>query len=560
MLVAQTAPNWTEQFPQSSPAPRVYQSMAYDSAHGQTVMFGGQDFTGATTYTDTWVWDGSNWTQKFPQNSPPAQSAHAMVYDSAHGQAVMFSLNDTWLWDGTSWTPVPPIGPSGRYGHAMAYDSAHSQVVLFGGADANFTSVPTLLGDTWVWDGQAWTQKFPQNSPPARYQHAMAYDSAHGEVVLFGGLYGNLLNDSLSDTWLWDGNNWTQQSPQTSPPALSGHAMVYDSNQAQVVLYGGLGQGNPNETWLWDGSNWTAAPPEGNPPSGRSAQTMAYDSAHDQVVMFGGYGMGSLAVLGDIWTYGVGAAQVAGPSIGSVLSASDYGYGRNANAAPGSWIEIYGYNLASDTRSWTGADFNGNTAPTLLDKVSVMIAGQAAFIDYISPNQVNALLPSNIATGELQLTITNGGLTGAPVDVTINAMLPGLLAPLDFLIGHNQYVVAQLLDGTFVLPTGTIAGITSRPAKPGESIVIYGIGFGAVTANIPAGQIASGQTQLVLPFQISFGQAPAQVLYSGLAPSLVGVYQFNVVVPAVPDSDLVPLTFSLGGVAGSQTLFTAVHQ
>jgi uncharacterized protein (TIGR03437 family) len=193
----------------------------------------------------------------------------------------------------------------------------------------------------------------------------------------------------------------------------------------------------------------------------------------------------------------------------------------------------------------------------------VSIGGQAAFVDYISPNQVNAQLPSNIATGDvLQLTLTNGTTTSAPVNLTVNATEPGLLAPASFKVGANQYVVAQLPDGTYVLPTGAIAGINSRPAQPGETIVIYGVGFGSVTPNIPAGQIVTESNQLSASFEISFGQTPAPLplLYFGLAPNLVGVYQFNVVVPAVANNDLVPLTFSLGGVPGTQTLFTAVQQ
>jgi uncharacterized protein (TIGR03437 family) len=557
VLVAQTAPSWTQQFPPTSPAPRAYQSMAFDSAHGQVVMFGGQDFTGNVGYTDTWVWDGSNWTQKFPQHNPPAQSAHAMAYDSAHGQAVMFSLNDTWLWDGSQWTPFPPTGPSGRYGHAMAYDSAHSQVVLFGGADANNNPVPTVLGDTWIWDGANWTQKFPQTSPPPRFQHAMAYDSVRGKVVLYGGMSSNSFSDVLGDTWVWDGTNWTQESPQTSPPAVAEHAMAFDSNQGQVVLFGGIGEGPPGATWLWDGSNWTQAPPLANAPPQRSAQTMAYDSVHDQVVMFGGIGSGTVPTLGDIWTYGVGATQIVGPSINGIEGAS--GFGQLRTVAPGSWIEIYGSNLAPDTRGWAGA-FNGNTAPTSLDKVSVTIGGQAAFVDYISPFQVNVLLPSKIANGELQLTVTNDGVTSAPVDLTINTTSPGLLALSNFFVAGHQYLVAQHLDGTYVLPTGAISGIKSRPAKPGETIVIYGIGFGAVTPATPVGQVASGDSQLVLPIEFQFGETPAVSSYSGLSPDSVGLYQFNLTVPAVPDNDLVPFTFKLGETLGTQTLVTTVHQ
>jgi uncharacterized protein (TIGR03437 family) len=183
-------------------------------------------------------------------------------------------------------------------------------------------------------------------------------------------------------------------------------------------------------------------------------------------------------------------------------------------------------------------------------------------VDYISAAQVNAQLPSNISTGvALPLTVTTANVTSAPIGVTVNTTEPGLLAPASFKIGAHRYVWALLPDGNYVLPAGAIAGVDSRPARPGEAIVMYGIGFGSVVPDTPAGQIAPATRQLSAPLQILFGQTPAQQLpYAGLAPAWVGLYQFNVVVPPVPDSDLVPLTFSLGGVAGTQTLVTAVRQ
>jgi uncharacterized protein (TIGR03437 family) len=173
---------------------------------------------------------------------------------------------------------------------------------------------------------------------------------------------------------------------------------------------------------------------------------------------------------------------------------------------------------------------------------------------------VNAQLPSNIGTGSLQLAVTSGGITSAPVNVTVNATQPGLLAPPSFKIGADQYVVAQFGDGTYVLPAGSIAGVNSRPAQPGETIVIYGIGFGPVVPTTPAGQIAAGTNQLSASLQVLFGQTPAQVSSAGLTQGSVGLYQFNVVVPAVPDSNRVPITFNLAGGAATQTLYTAVHQ
>jgi uncharacterized protein (TIGR03437 family) len=142
----------------------------------------------------------------------------------------------------------------------------------------------------------------------------------------------------------------------------------------------------------------------------------------------------------------------------------------------------------------------------------------------------------------------------------VNTTEAGLLAPSSFKVGANQYVVAQHLDGTYVLPTGAIAGVTSSLAQPGETIVIYGVGFGSVIPNIPAGQIVTEDNQLSASLQILFGKKSAKLSYFGLAPSEVGVYQFDIAVPAVASSDPVPLTFNLSGVASAQTLFTAVQQ
>jgi uncharacterized protein (TIGR03437 family) len=241
-----------------------------------------------------------------------------------------------------------------------------------------------------------------------------------------------------------------------------------------------------------------------------------------------------------------------------VVSAS--AFGGFSSAAPGSWVEIYGSNLAPSTAGWTGADFVGDNAPTMLNGVSVSIAGQAAFVDYVSATQVNAQLPGNIATGPQPLTVTNANGTSTAVNLTVNATEPGLLAPPSFKVGANQYVVAQHADGTYVLPVGAISGVASSPAKPGETIVIYGVGFGSVTPSISPGEIATETNRLSATFDVLFGKTPAELAYYGLAPNFVGLYQFNVTVPAVANEDLEPLTFSLGGVAGTQTLFTAVQE
>ncbi len=218
--------------------------MAYDSARGRVVLFGGVDSTNSRP-ADTWEWDGDTWIQRTPAASPPARVSHAMAYDSARGRVVLFGgvdatnsrLADTWEWDGDTWVQrTPATSPPARYNHAMAYDSARGRVVLFGAG--YFAGSWHYLGDTWEWDGNTWVQRTPAKSPSARMSASMVYDSARGRAVLFGGR-GRSGDQLFADTWEWDGNTWVQRTPATSPPEHESFAMAYDSGRGLVVLFGG---------------------------------------------------------------------------------------------------------------------------------------------------------------------------------------------------------------------------------------------------------------------------------------------------------------------------------
>jgi uncharacterized protein (TIGR03437 family) len=241
-----------------------------------------------------------------------------------------------------------------------------------------------------------------------------------------------------------------------------------------------------------------------------------------------------------------------------VISASAYG-GFSA-LAPGTWMEIYGTNLANVTsQTWGSADFKGNAAPTALGGTTVTIGGQPAFIDYVSPTQVNAQVPSNISPGSQPVVVTTPGGTSTAYPITVNVTEPGLLAPSVFNLKAGQYIAALFPDGvTFVLPPGSIPGVASARAKPGDTIVFYGVGFGTVTPDSPAGQIVTQSNTLNRDFQASFAGTPATVSFSGLTGGYLGLYQFNVVVPNVAAGDAVPLTFSLGGTAGTQKLLISI--
>lgn len=241
-----------------------------------------------------------------------------------------------------------------------------------------------------------------------------------------------------------------------------------------------------------------------------------------------------------------------------VVSASSFG--QFGSVAPGSWIEIYGANLAADSRTWNANDFKGIDAPTSLDGTSVTIGGQPAYVEFIGSQQVNVQVPTDIATGPQEMVVYTGAGQSLPYSVAVEPLQPGLYAPASSNIGGLQYVWAQLPDGSIVLPSGAASSAPSRPAKVGEVMVMYGVGFGPVTPAIPAGQIVQQPNTLAENFHIEFGGVPATaVQYDGLAPGAVGLYQFNVVVPNVGAGNAIPLTFTIANYPGQQTLYTAVQ-
>ncbi len=261
--------------------------------------------------------------------------------------------------------------------------------------------------------------------------------------------------------------------------------------------------------------------------------------------------------------------NTAQPVITFIDSAS--GYGGYPYFASGTWLEIKGTNLAdpADPRlsstspgQWTANDFNGANAPTVLDGVSVSIAGKPAYVWYLSPGQLNVQAPEDAATGNVSITVTNCKATSSSFTFARQALAPGFLAPSNYTANGTPYMVATFnSDGAYVLNTSTGAsfGLTSRPAKPGDLIIAYGIGFGDVTPAILPGVIVGGANTLVNPVTISFGSTPAGTLvYQGLAGNFVGLYEFYITVPNLANGDY-QINVKQNGVAVPQTMYLTVH-
>lgn len=290
----------------SAPSHRFSHAMVYDTSRQALVLFGGDRSTRLDETLEKHP--GFGWNLRFPNTAPDRRSLHAMAYDSDRQRVILFGgdagdrRKDTWeysaAYGNAFWSRVDTrIEPNDRKAHAMAYDAARKNVVLFGG---NVTG-NNDSSETWVYTSAGWVLKSPSQAPAARHFHAMAFDGKRGELVLFGGT--DRKGTVFQDTWVWNGNTWARRFPTQSPPPLLRHAMAYDSARGKVILFGGTNLREFfNHAWEWDGNDWTpVTPASGALPDARSDCAMAYNAASQKMVVTGGRNFNNPNGLSDSW-------------------------------------------------------------------------------------------------------------------------------------------------------------------------------------------------------------------------------------------------------------------
>ena len=189
--------------------------------------------------------------------------------------------------------------------------------------------------------------------------------------------------------------------------------------------------------------------------------------------------------------------------------------------APNTIATIYGTNLAYSTESATSSTLVGGSLPQSLGGVGVIVSGWQANVFFVSPTQINFLIPYQLIPGPVTVVVTCQGLAGPTIQIQLNSTAPGMFL-------YNGFVLATHLDGTLLTP--------SSPAGPGEIIVIYAVGLGKVTPPTTSGKIVTSAASIALAAQmrilLSGTPCPsANVLYAGLAPGFSGLYQINLIVP-----------------------------
>ena len=185
--------------------------------------------------------------------------------------------------------------------------------------------------------------------------------------------------------------------------------------------------------------------------------------------------------------------------------------------AAGSVVQIFGQQFGSATSS---ATLTNGQLPTILNGVSVTIGGIASPLYFVSPNQINAQLPAELAPGQYQIVVNANGVFSSPDTVNVAAVQPGLAAD------SKGVVIAQ--DVNFQLLTAT------HPAHAGDVVILYLVGMGATNPPVPSGLVSPRQPLATVAAQptVTINGETSQVIFAGLTPDSVGLYQIDVMVPA----------------------------
>lgn len=503
----------------------------YDAAHERIVVY-----CASPTASSVCVFDGARWSTLVTVNAPPPRTETAMAFDAASGAVVLFGgvqgstyFGDTWRLDGNVWTQVgTPVAPSLRSGAALAAAALPSGggLLLFGGQTGS-----TLRGDTWAWDGLAWTQLAPATSPPPRAAAASEFDVASGQTLLYGGA------DSAwrTDVWAWTGADWVAL-PSPSPNALPGAVLLrdgartvlfgrrenfgpvegyawqgswspifaehsapdayspgvaYDALRAETVRFGGrdvVTSAVRSDTWRWNGT-WQEAPVAVHPPA-RLEMSMAFDPLRGEVVLFGG--RNAVSVLGDTWVWNGTAWQqrvVAGGPPARRLATACWDPTRGTVVLHGG-LDAVGNR--TDTWEWDGTAWS--------QIASGPVEGGICSLAFDAPRSVLALYTQG-KLWELQAGGWNLVNTNAPFQATLyfDPATGGLVAfgsslfpTMDYLASTNSWQLrVQAVKSSIVLDSARNAlisvstGVYQSTATP-ATVAPYGAGCG------PTGEVTYG--------------------------------------------------------------------
>ncbi len=213
--------------------------------------------------------------------------------------------------------------------------------------------------------------------------------------------------------------------------------------------------------------------------------------------------------------------------------------------APNTIATLYGANLSFTTRALGAADLVHGDLPLSLDGVTVYVNGIAANLFFVSPGQINFLVPYEITASTATVYVLRNATAGPAVRVSISNTAPA------FFEWNGNLAVAQHADGTLIS--------VAAPAKGGEVIVLFAAGLGRTAPDISSGYVAQRAATILYAAQLRVllngVECPSgSVLYAGLTPGFAGLYQINLRLP-----DALPQNPEIRVVIGTQSSPAAVQ-
>lgn len=232
-------------------------------------------------------------------------------------------------------------------------------------------------------------------------------------------------------------------------------------------------------------------------------------------------------------------------------NAANY-FGTSARAlAPGTFAAIY----PSVKTNVISGDTQINTTlpwPTVTADTQVIVNGSPAALYFVSPGQINFPMPMSLPTGgtvDLQVIRPSTGQVYGAAEIPMASAAPAL-----FVVGGQQSGPVAALNQDNTVNSAT------NPANRGDVIQLFGTGQGFVANAPPEGQASTGPLPTQTNPLVYIGPAgsiisvpPANVLYSGIAPTLIGVWQINVQIPATAPTGTVPIFVNMNTIPSNGT-------